>query len=213
MPVISADDRQRLARRTVNRMKSYFVLRNEQSAPLPPDFQGEHLRFPSTLIVEFLSYFTVEGDVVFDPFAGFGTTLIAAESMERAGYGIEANPHRFAYAQSRLQNPDRLLLGDTLKLGDYQFPSIDFSFTSPPYMNKDDSGNPLRGETAGSYIQYLDDMKTIYTHLATRMKQGTYAVIEAANLCREGHLTTLAWDIANVVSTVLTFEREIRLPA
>ncbi len=185
------------------------MLQNQQSAPLPPNFPGEDLRFPSALIVEFLPHFTVEHDVVFDPFAGFGTTLIAAESMGRAGYGIESEPHRFAYAQSRLHNPERLLLGDSLKLGDYQFPSINFSFTSPPYMNNDYTKNPLRGDASGSYAQYLEDLKTIYTLLASHMKTGAYAVIEAANLCREGQLTTLAWDIAGAVSTVLTFEREI----
>jgi hypothetical protein len=42
-----------------------------------------------------------------------------------------------------------------------------------------------------------------------RLKPGGTAVIEAANIKRNGRLTTLAWDIARVVSEVLHFEGEV----
>lgn len=41
------------------------------------------------------------------------------------------------------------------------------------------------------------------------MKCGVRAVIEASNLKHSGRVTTLAWDIAASVSTVLRFEGEI----
>ena len=33
-----------------------------------------------------------KGDIVYDPFLGSGTTLIAAEKMERVCYGMELSP-------------------------------------------------------------------------------------------------------------------------
>ena len=32
------------------------------------------------------------GDIIFDPFMGSGTTMIAAERNGRAGYGVELSP-------------------------------------------------------------------------------------------------------------------------
>jgi len=41
------------------------------------------------------------------------------------------------------------------------------------------------------------------------MKDGARAVLEVANLKGPGGVTTVAWDIARAVSSVLTFEGEI----
>ena len=36
---------------------------------------------------------TQAGDIIYDPFLGSGTTLIAAERVGRACYGLEIDPH------------------------------------------------------------------------------------------------------------------------
>jgi hypothetical protein len=40
----------------------------------------------------FLLAFSDAGDVVFDPFMGSGTTMAAAEALDRVGYGCEISP-------------------------------------------------------------------------------------------------------------------------
>ncbi len=53
---------------------------------------GHPAAFPVGLPAWFVRAFTDGGDVVFDPFAGSGSTLIAAEREHRKGRGIEISP-------------------------------------------------------------------------------------------------------------------------
>lgn len=53
---------------------------------------GHTAAFPVGLPSFFVKAYTDEGDVVFDPFGGQGTTLIAAHRHKRIGYTIELSP-------------------------------------------------------------------------------------------------------------------------
>jgi site-specific DNA-methyltransferase (adenine-specific) len=46
--------------------------------------------------------FTDRGDVVIDPCAGSGSTLLAAANMERRGYGFETKKDFFKLAQEKV---------------------------------------------------------------------------------------------------------------
>lgn len=191
-------------------VKTYLQLPNKPRSELPPEFRAGDVRYPESLVELFLREFTQEGDTVLDPFAGFGTTLLVAEAMARIPFGIEVDPVRCSYARSRLKNGGRLLHGDARQLATYNLPAIDFSMTSPPYMNREDREDPLTACQADGqgYGQYLRDLCGIYRQMAAIMKEGARAVIEVANLKRHG-VTPLAWDIAAQISQVLTFEGEI----
>jgi len=55
--------------------------------------QGSHSApYPRLLVEFFLKAYTDEGDIVFDPFMGSGTTMAAAQVLNRAGYGCEISP-------------------------------------------------------------------------------------------------------------------------
>src|SRR5512139_9350 len=62
----------------------------------PPKRQKEVLRhpakFPETLAMEFISFFSKPLQVVLDPMAGTGSSLIAALRTGRNSYGVELNP-------------------------------------------------------------------------------------------------------------------------
>jgi DNA modification methylase len=90
------------------------------------------------LVEYFLERFTVAKDTIFDPFAGFGTTFLVAEAMNRIPYGIEYNEKRYEYVKSIVSHRTNIIHGDALKLLSYDFPKINFSITSPPYMTKTD---------------------------------------------------------------------------
>jgi hypothetical protein len=51
-------------------------------------------------------------------------------------------------------------------------------------------------------------MRNIFLQVAQKLKPSGHVVIEAANLKKQGHVTTLAWDIAREVSKVFHFEGE-----
>lgn len=58
--------------------------------------------FPIGLPEFFIKLLTEEGDVVFDPFAGSGTTLVAAKNLNRRYIGTEINSEYFEIIRERL---------------------------------------------------------------------------------------------------------------
>ena len=51
-----------------------------------------------------------EGDIVLDPFCGSGTTLLAAQRLNRRWIGIDANPTAIETARGRLSNEEPTLM-------------------------------------------------------------------------------------------------------
>ena len=192
-------------------MRTTLRLKKQQHRKLPAEFQHQDLRYTEELVATFLRQYTRPGDTVFDPFAGYGTTLIAAEAMGRIAYGIEFDLQRAKYIRSLLQYPANLIHGDTRNLLSYRLPPIDFSITSPPYMAAHDAEDPFANYTqAGAgYAAYLQQLEQIYANMRQLLAPGARAVLEVANLKDEHGLTTLAWDVARAVSNVLDFEGEV----
>ena len=55
-------------------MRTFIELENETKMPLPKQFENDDVRFPERLVALYIKEYTQEGDLVFDPFAGYGTT-------------------------------------------------------------------------------------------------------------------------------------------
>ncbi|HEU5100033.1 MAG TPA: DNA methyltransferase [Roseiflexaceae bacterium] len=192
-------------------MRTFLRLKNQQHYKLPAEFQHEDIRYTEELVAHFLRQFTRTGDTVLDPFAGYGTTLIVAEAMERVPYGIEFDPRRASYIRTRLQRPAGLIHGDTRQILSYRLPAIDFSITSPPYMAAQDIEDPFTNYSAAGagYAAYLRQIEQIYGDIKQLLKPEAWAVLEVSNLKDAQGITTLAWDVARAVSNVLSFEGEV----
>jgi site-specific DNA-methyltransferase (adenine-specific) len=63
--------------------------------------------FPEGLPSWFIQLFTEESDVVLDPFAGSGTTLVASNKLKRKGIGIDINQEYIDLMINRLKVYDR----------------------------------------------------------------------------------------------------------
>ncbi len=192
-------------------MKTCLHLAQVQALALPPEFQNDDVRFSESLAEHFILQCSEPAQVVFDPFAGYGTTLRIAEKLGRSAYGIEYDAQRAVYVKGLLQHPEHLIGGDARRMLEYGLPPFDLSLTSPPYVNKHDREDPFTAYTlpGAGYASYLQDIQRIYAQVRRLMKPNARVVIEAANLKVDGEVTTLAWDIARAVGQVLTFDGEM----
>ena len=99
--------------------------------------------FPIALARRVIELFTHRGELVLDPFAGSGTTLVAAEELERNAVGFDLQPDYVELARRRLQpggesRPHRqiCLCDDARAIPSYLSPdTAALIFTSPPYAN------------------------------------------------------------------------------
>lgn len=70
------------------------------------DANGERVhkqQSPIALLLRIILSSTLPGDLVLDPFAGTGTTLVVAEQIGRPSVGIEIDPKNVALIQKRLK--------------------------------------------------------------------------------------------------------------
>ncbi len=191
-------------------MSTYINMKNQHEFVLPAQFEDDDVRYAGELVRYFLDLYTQPGNIVFDPFAGFGTTLYTAEAGDRIAYGLEYDRRRVDFIRANLQYQERIIHGDARLLSTYDFPPIDFSMTSPPYTRPQDKENPLTAYQTmdGRYQNYLSEIGDIYHQLSGLLKPGARAVIEVANLKHDLGVTPLAWHIAEQVSQFLHFEGE-----
>lgn len=65
-------------------------------------FGPYYAMFPTEFADRVIRSYSVEGDLVLDPFAGRGTSIFSAATQNRMAVGIEINPVGFVYAQTKL---------------------------------------------------------------------------------------------------------------
>ena len=96
--------------------------------------------FPVELAERLIRFYSKQGDLVLDPFAGVGSTMVAALRAGRNGLGIELNP-QFATAAKKWIGPVRrgasVIVGDCVNdLETLVAPGVvNLTVTSPPYAD------------------------------------------------------------------------------
>jgi DNA modification methylase len=210
----------------------------------PPPRRKEVLRhpakFPETLAEEFIRFFTKKGQWVLDPMAGTGSTMIAALRTGRNSIGVELNPTYADIAHTLVEEQrgelsdggDALradiITGDAADLDDFELPTIDYVFTSPPYWNmlhargaetqkerRDSaeldvtySGNSSDLGNIDDYGEFLDRLSAIYVGMQNFLRPSAYLTIIVKNLKKGGKIYPLAWDLANRLAQTYTLKDE-----
>ena len=181
-----------------------------------------------TMIEEFINFFTKEGDMVFDPFLGIGSTLVAAKRTNRLGCGVELNKKYFDISKKRLPEfKDMIFNADSQDMSSIDLPEIDFSISSPPYwdiLNR--STNKFAKErndknldvnysndindlgNIEDYEEFIQKLSNVYLDVHKKLKIGGYLVVIIKNVKKEGIMYPLAWDLGKKLSTTYTLKDE-----
>ncbi|WP_280537885.1 DNA methyltransferase [Halopenitus sp. POP-27] len=94
-------------------MDTFTTLSAERPDPASlPEWCDVDVRSIPAVPERCIEAFSDPGDAVIDPFAGFGTTIAAADRLDRDAYGIERDPRRVAYVRERVAHPRRVVVGD-----------------------------------------------------------------------------------------------------
>ncbi|MDR2928740.1 MAG: helix-turn-helix domain-containing protein [Cytophagaceae bacterium] len=118
---------------------------NDLSSPRNK-YQLEHgAVYPIKLCDRLIKMYSAEGDTVFDPFLGIGTTMIAAQQLNRHCVGTELNPKFAKIAQTWLDDVQGLfgnnlhykIVNDDCRnlLQHIRKDKVQLTVTSPPYAD------------------------------------------------------------------------------
>jgi DNA modification methylase len=214
--------------------KSWFV---HNPPPRENGVKPHPGKFPETLAREFIEFFTKPEQLVFDPMAGSGSTLVAAVRAGRRALGIELAPEFAQMAAERLgveqaklgcHKPQaRVIQADARSIATLGLPSIDYCLTSPPYWDmlrrkgfetqreRRLNGLPLTYSDSpddlgniGDYDGFLDGVCQIYELLYTHLRPGAYLTVVVKNVKKNNRMYPLAWDIGRRLSETYTLKDE-----
>ncbi|PKN73133.1 MAG: DNA methyltransferase [Candidatus Cloacimonetes bacterium HGW-Cloacimonetes-3] len=134
--------------------------------------------FPISLAKKVVSLFSHEGELVVDPFVGSGTTLVAAQDMNRNSIGFDLNDQYIGLCNERLAQQDTFnkckqiaITEDARNINQYlNENSISLIWTSPPYSNllnrkrKNKSRRDRDNEQLDKIEQYSQDERDLGTY-------------------------------------------------
>ncbi|HEY4001727.1 MAG TPA: DNA methyltransferase [Candidatus Xenobia bacterium] len=192
------------------------------------DEMGHPAKYPEGVVEPFIEFFTRVGQVVLDPFAGVGSTLVAADRLERVSVGVEIVPEFAQVAQERLAASPRahLLVGDSRRLREHLagvgIEQVDFTMTSPPYWDMlsksrggvlsvhkkrrqkglaiEYSAQPENLGNLTDYRSFLQVMGDILGEVHRVTRPGGYMVVVVQNMrTPEGEVQPYAWDLTATV--------------
>ncbi|WP_218330966.1 MULTISPECIES: DNA methyltransferase [Hydrotalea] len=102
--------------------------------------QNNHIAmFPEELPKRLIKMFSFVGETVLDPFAGSGTTALAAKNLDRNSIGYEINPEFIPFIKEKLETHQKDLSGTTYNFIKQKGIETDFEkeIQKLPYIFKD----------------------------------------------------------------------------
>lgn len=171
-------------------------------------------------VTPFIKQFSKENDTVFDPFAGLGTTLIAAGTLGREALGLEIEEQRFEALNKRLNTLKHLFITKpTTQLADAldaPYPTnIDLVLTNPPYFHAKEEGAKGNIYNITDYTTYLNLIEQVLKRCEKALSTKGYIVVFSENIrSRNGNMIPQAYDICKIIQKhfVLKEERIILYP-
>lgn len=179
------------------------VRQDEVLAQRHPD-ADEDVHLPRAVADAVVADLSAPGELVLDPFAGYGTTLRAALDAGRRAVGVELLAERAAIAAEVAPGAE-VLTGDARDLADLVTGPVDLVLTSPPYMTATDHPeDPFAGYTGSgaTYAGYLDQLRGMLAACLDLLTPEGHLVVNVANIDTGSHFTPLAWDVGALLAEV-----------
>ncbi len=166
----------------------------------------------------FIAHLCPPDGKVLDPFCGFGSTLVAAHSVGRAGIGIEIDEQRVALTRQRLQRlgadgpPQQVLQGDATALA-HSLPPVDLVLSNVPYFgcqwpDASDAAHAGQLYASQTYAGFLGMLERLLRALRDCLRPGGWLVLCAENLRVGEQFVPLAWDLARLMADRFRFVEE-----
>lgn len=187
---------------------------------------GHPALFPVALVKRLIEMFTTHHDrIIFDPFAGVGSTLVAAKSLGKHGIGTELSPDFVHIARLRCEQPmlfeestgqATIHQDNALQLLDYIAPnSVDLVVTSPPYWDilnrkRTADSKTIRhygnrdGDlgTIADYHEFLDQLREVFTLVYTALRPGAYCCVIVMDIRKKNRFYPFHSDLATVLQDI-----------
>ena len=187
---------------------------------------GHPAIFPAQLITRLLECFTIKEEVlVLDPFAGIGSTIVAADRMGKTGIGIEVSEKFVEVARNQLAQKSFWSKGgensivhhadanDLLRFLDPD--SVDITITSPPYWDiltrkRTADGKEIRhygdaekdiGKIA-NYREFLKALQRIFSLVYETLKRGKYCIVIVMDIRKGPKFYPFHSDIADMMQAI-----------
>lgn len=153
----------------------------------------------------FVRAYSRPGETVFDPFCGFGTTLLAAALERRDGYGMEIDGARADLARERLRRhgiEPRIVRGSLPSKTPLE--RFDLCLTSVPYFGCRWPGRASTGQcyAAPDFDTYLMAMRAIFHAVREALPEDGYCIAMAESVRIDGRTLPVAWEIARILDSL-----------
>lgn len=166
--------------------------------------------FPIEIPRRLIKLFSFVGEPVLDPFAGIGTTALAALELDRKVLCIDQNVDYVNLITQRCGKVKHLngalsaKVGDSRKMKHIADNSIGLVVTSPPYWNKADyGGNGCNIGNEAVYTKFLGEMRLVFAECFRVLHPGRKLCIVTANVNQHTDRGLLTFPIAaDFVSTL-----------
>lgn len=172
-----------------------------------PAGADEDVHMCTAIVDHVINAYSAPGDLVFDPFAGFGTTLSRAVALGRRAAGVELLPGRVA--QIHATTPEaHVVEGDARRFlpqlaSSQPPPAVNLILTSPPYMAETETDtDPLEAyeQGSGDYQRYLAELNDVARDCAQLIVPGGHVVWNVGDIQHGGVYTPLIDDCAALLA-------------
>ena len=181
--------------------------------------------FPSDLARRLIECFATDKDrLVFDPFVGIGSTLVAAKELGKDAVGIEISPEFAAIAKAQVdkiieyegETDIKIHVADSRELYKYVLPSsVDMVITSPPYWDillekrtADSKEQRDYGDAEADlgkirdYENFLLELRKVFEQVYDVMKPNSYCCVIVMDLRKKNRFYPYHMKVCQIMEDI-----------